>query len=480
MAFTCFTKTIRMKVLLSISFRIFLLSLAETSAVHDFFQNNLFYNYYGKLDGNLRKGDAGKPLILTDLIKTGRLHEAQNRARVTGLNTDVVSYAGYLTVDEIYKSNLFFWFFPSEGNYKVDPVLLWLQGGPGSSSLFGLFTENGPFYVTEAGELSKRNTSWTMQHSVLYIDQPAGTGFSFTDGGYAQNQTKVASDLYEALYQFFTLFYEFQDREFFIAGESYAGKYIPAIGYEIHHRNPAAKLKINLKGLAIGNGYTDPINQFRFSDYVYQHGLIDLNVKNLLQDLEDEGINAIQSKNYSYAYHIQGLIWGTIIGESSINWYNYIDDKTFHEAAENTPLDKFLRKQEVRRAIHVGNTKFDDTKVSENLLIDMIQSEAQKVSELLSYYRVLIYNGQLDIMVPYPLTVNYLQKLKFSGSDIYKKAKRRQWRDDNNKDVVAGYVKTAGNLTEIMVRNAGHMVPTDQPEWALQLINKFTRNKRFD
>lgn len=78
-----------------------------------------------------------------------------------------------------------------------------------------------------------------------------GTGFSFTSGGYAQTENKVGEDLYSALIQFFTLFPKLQNNKFFVAGESYAGKYVPAISYIIHIRNNAPNpppLKINLQG----------------------------------------------------------------------------------------------------------------------------------------------------------------------------------------------------------------------------------------
>jgi vitellogenic carboxypeptidase-like protein len=55
--------------------------------------------------------------------------------------------------------------------------LLWLQGGPGGSSLYGLFVENGPFSVTPDLKLVKRPTSWALSHNIIYIDNPVGTGF---------------------------------------------------------------------------------------------------------------------------------------------------------------------------------------------------------------------------------------------------------------------------------------------------------------
>ena len=88
--------------------------------------------------------------------------------------------------------------------------------------------EHGPFYVTEQLELKKRSTAWSLPYNVLYIDQPVGTGFSFTKNelGYATNQEMVANDLYEAMKQFYTMFPDLLDEDFYVTGESYAGKYV--------------------------------------------------------------------------------------------------------------------------------------------------------------------------------------------------------------------------------------------------------------
>lgn len=87
---------------------------------------------------------------------------------------------------------MFFWFFPAESGAADAPVLLWLQGGPGATSLFGLFDENGP-YECRDGRPSLRKYSWSKQYNLLYIDNPVGTGYSFTghEQGYARNQTQV-------------------------------------------------------------------------------------------------------------------------------------------------------------------------------------------------------------------------------------------------------------------------------------------------
>ncbi|XP_034951298.1 venom serine carboxypeptidase [Chelonus insularis] len=431
--------------------------------------------------------DAGSPLFLTPYIKDGKIDEARKQATVQHPQMlDVGSYAGYLTVNEGYNSNMFFWFFPAKMNPKNAPVVLWLQGGPGASSLFGLFTENGPFRVIQNKTLQMRKYSWSISHNLLYIDNPVGTGYSFTDkdDGYAKNETQVGQDLYIALIQFFQMFPELQSNDFFVTGESYAGKYVPAISYTIHQNNPKGKIKINLKGLAMGNGLTDPVNQFLYGDYLYQLGLIDFNGRDQFHVLEEKGRSLINQSKYDEAFEVfNKLLDGDLNSPPTLfqnltgfNFYfNYLHTK---DTNESDWMAEWVQSIDARRAIHVGNISYtmENGKVEEHLKGDITRSQADKVAILAQNYRVLIYNGQLDIIVAYPLTENYLKHLNWPKANEWQKATRKVWKVKNE---IAGYAKTVGYLTEVLVRNAGHMVPADQPEWALDLITRFTHNKPF-
>lgn len=197
------------------------------------------------------------------------------------------------------------------------------------------------------------------------------------------------------------------------------------------------------------------------------------------------GIKLIQNKEYTKAFQIfDNLLDGDLTNQSSLfknasgftNYFNFL--YPVNPSPEIDYMGKYIQRTDIRAAIHVGNTTFhgEDKTCEINLITDVMQSVAPWISELLSNYRVLIYNGQLDIIVAYPLTENYLQNLNFNGADQYKTAERHQWFVGND---LAGYVKQAGNLTEVLVRNAGHMVPADQPQWAVDLITRFTRNKSF-
>lgn len=280
------------------------------------------------------------------------------------------------------------------------------------------------------------------------------------------------------------MFPDLQTNDFYIAGESYAGKYVPALAYTIHQNNPKQKLVINLKGIAIGNGYSDPINQLEYGDYLYQLGLYDANTRDRVKEIEQQGFQMIRNEEWEKAARLfDSLMDGDLQNHSIFKNVTGFQDY-FNLLYPSSPLDTelelmktYVQRNDVRAAIHVGNATFhtDDT-VEEELIEDSVQSVAPWISELLSYYKVLIYNGQLDIIVPYPLTVNYLQKLEFNGADDYKTADRFQWKVGAD---IAGYVKQAGNLTEILVRDAGHMVPADQPQWALDMISRFVSNKPF-
>ena len=119
-----------------------------------------------------------------------------------------------------------------------------------------------------------REFTWNKNYHLLFIDNPVGTGYSFTDSdsGYARSQDDVARDLYSALIQFFQIYTDYANNPFYATGQSYAGKYVPSIAYKIHveNQNASTKAKINLKGIGIGDAWTDPINQYTYGDFLYQ------------------------------------------------------------------------------------------------------------------------------------------------------------------------------------------------------------------
>ncbi|KAI8441867.1 hypothetical protein MSG28_005551 [Choristoneura fumiferana] len=426
---------------------------------------------------------AGKPLFLTPFLKQGLIELAQNLSRVSITEyMGFTSHSGFFTIDPEINSNLFFWYFPPFNKDPNAPVTLWLQGGPGGSSLFGLFTELGPLTADKEG-IRRRKIHWALNSHLIFIDNPVGTGFSFTnnESGYCTDEKCVAVGLYNCLQQFFTLFPKLRNNEFFITGESYAGKYIPALGMEIHKRKDTydGGAPINLSGMAIGNGYCDPVNQLDYGNYLYQHGLLDDNQRTTFENLQSKLMREINIGNWSKADMLMDLLMDGELRNFSYfkNYTGYNYYYNFLNTSDDEDMSIFatlLQNVKIRKSIHVGGLPFQSgEQVQIHLALDMLKSVAPMVAELLSHYRILIYSGQLDIVVAYPLTVNFLRNLQFSAATEYKMAPRKVWRVGSD---LAGYIKKAGNLTELLVRNAGHMVPHDQPKWAFEMITSFIQN----
>ena len=135
------------------------------------------------------------------------------------------SYAGLLPNTPHGNSSLWFWFFPSENPKADKEITIWLNGGPGCSSLNGLLQENGPFLWQPGTNAPVKNPySWTNLTNVVYIDQPAGTGFSPGPPS-VKNEIDVANQFNDFWKRFMTTF-AMEDFKVYITGESYAGQYI--------------------------------------------------------------------------------------------------------------------------------------------------------------------------------------------------------------------------------------------------------------
>lgn len=432
--------------------------------------------------------DVGEPLFLTPYLEAGRVKEAQEASLVRLPEAPhVMSHAGFMTVNAQFDSNMFFWFFPAAYQAAKAPVVIWLQGGPGGSSLFGVFVEHGPFSVTEELGLVDRTTSWSLAHNVIYLDNPVGTGFSFTQDGFAENETAVAEDLFACVTQIFTLFPDLQDNELYVTGESYAGKYVPALSYRIHQANidlKASMRKINFKGMAIGDGLCDPATMTEYGDFLHGVGLLDSNQRDKFKVQSDLVKDFIAKKDWIKAFEaFDNLLNGDLTGLPSFftnttgfhYYFNYLETE---EPKDMGYYPAYLELATTRRALHVGNLTYNSgEQVEKHLLSDVMQSVKPWIEELIAAgYKVLLYNGQLDVIIAHPLTQAFIDSLQWPGKAAFDAAPRTQWRVGSQ---LAGYVKTAGNFSQVLVRNAGHMVPYDQPKWAYDLFTRFTNGKIF-
>ncbi|KAG8290774.1 hypothetical protein J6590_076464 [Homalodisca vitripennis] len=371
--------------------------------------------------------DLGKPLLLTPYLEEGDYEKAQNLSLVKPEIGNSTSYSGFFTVHKKCENNLFFWFFPAQrSDWEDAPLILWLQGGPGAPSLYGLFEELGPFESFETG-LRKRKYSWNNENNLLFIDQPVGTGYSFTGKEcYRTSGEEVGEDLYNAVVQFHELFPNLQGNKFFISGESYAGHYIPALGHKIHEHNPSAKVKINLVAMMIGNGWSDPVKQSDYGTFLYNLGFIDDEAREIYKIHHEMFVTSVSIGDWYGAFQLWAsmisFLRAEYVGQVSI--YNYLP--TSDKETQN--WYEFVQSAEIRKALHIGDLEFHNlSKVYRKLVPDFVKSIKPWVEDLLEFYPMIYYSGQLDIICNYPMTVSFLRSMTWSGEAQYLNATRTKW-----------------------------------------------------
>lgn len=179
---------------------------------------------------------------------------AVDGAKLPEIKFDVgESYAGSLPITDKQgeKDNLFFWFFPSEDGSITDEITVWLNGGPGCSSLTGFLTENGPVLWQDGTFAPIKNPySWHKLTNMIWIEQPVGTGFS-TGTPSATDELQLATQFRGFWKNFIDTFDQLKGAKVYLTGESYAGAYVPYIANSFLLQNNTDYF--NLKGIAIND-----------------------------------------------------------------------------------------------------------------------------------------------------------------------------------------------------------------------------------
>jgi carboxypeptidase C (cathepsin A) len=171
-------------------------------------------------------------------------------------------FSGYLSVPGTTgekSKNLHYWFVESMNDPSNDPITFWTNGGPGCSGLIAFFTEQGPFRPNSDGSLSMNDYAWNKIANMVFIESPTGVGFSYSndENDLKANDNSTAHDNYHLIKEFLIRFPEYTNNTIYLSSESYGGHYIPTLAKVIVDQNKISSIKLNLKGLAIGNPYTD-------------------------------------------------------------------------------------------------------------------------------------------------------------------------------------------------------------------------------
>ncbi|RHZ28783.1 hypothetical protein DYB31_015505 [Aphanomyces astaci] len=402
--------------------------------------------------------------------------------------------SGYIKLPHKVDDKYFYWFFESRSNPETDPLVLWLTGGPGSSSMFALLTENGPCTIDADLNTVRNPHSWTNHANVIWLDQPTGVGFSVGDDkDDDHNEEDVGRNIYGFLQGFLKKNPKFKSHPFFITGESYGGHYVPSAAHYILNQSPdKADGRINLKGISVGNGITDTVTQIPYTadmvDNAYNITLVPpADVPALKEAAKAVGklVEACQSPVNETQTCIQALeawnerVMDPLTRDSKRNPYDIREDCT------NGCIDRmkyglvFLNSPAVQAKLHVNKTWASGSpRVYQDFSVDIMKNYVQFVPELLAGgVRVLIYAGDADLMCNWIGNEAWTKQLNWPGKASFNAAQVKPLTV-NGKN--GGQVRSSRNLSFVRVYNSGHMVPTDQPEVSLALINRFFNHFPLD
>jgi len=412
----------------------------------------------------LKDGDTAHDLL-------HKVHEAgSDNALCDGSSKSI---SGYMNVkgskydEDGENKHLFFWMFEKRSTEDVAaeeiPFVIWLTGGPGCSSTMALLTENGPCSVNPDGESTSVNPfSWTEVAHVLWLDSPAGVGFSYGEES-DSNEAMISEDAYYFLQAFFKTYPEYlrKDPFLYIVGESYGGHYAPAIAHRIWQGNQALleadneedqdKVVLPLGGLAIGNGLTNPGAQYPwYPEMVYNNShkikVVDESTYETMKEVVPECSKLIHQCNQgdseldSFACQTAFVFCNMdLLGPYQRTGLNPYDITKKCEVPPQcydwSLIKKWLNREETMKALGVDEKQshrwepcnFD---ILKHLDKDWMKDFSPFVLDLLDKAKisVLIYAGDLDYVCNYLGNQAWTLELPWSGQDGFKEATPADWK----------------------------------------------------
>eukprot|EP01035_Chromulina_nebulosa_P021146 gene21146-27398_t len=413
----------------------------------------------------------------------------------------LVQYAGLISIDDNANSKLFYWLFESSKNASSDPIILWINGGPGCSSMDGLFLEIGPLRLDGIGsnQIKLNPYSWHNAANLLFLDQPVGTGLSYTmsRSGYPTNDKQVNDHFIAFLQGFFNLHQRFTSldnssgkhvtRQLIIAGESHAGHYIPSLVNQILNNNKLSTnaLYIDIKGIVLGNPWIDPFHQYSASTIAHGLGLISMGQRNYLESTELTCQNALKEGRYNA--RICFSLLDDIVDSSAVSGAKRVllyDARKFVHNANIFPpghnaVENYLNQPSVRQAIHATTTPHKYVECADNPYNALAHQDGKGVTRELAAVldskrvHVLVYAGQYDLICNHIGVELALHHLNWSEAMSWQLSQPGVYVYDGEP---VGYIKSYENLKYLRIMNSGHMVPMDQPIVSFDMIHRFVNS----
>jgi len=405
-------------------------------------------------------------------------------------------YSGYLDIQG--DKHVHYWFVESQSNPSNDPVVLWLNGGPGASSTgYGFFNELGTFHCDDDslknGSLPNpylNPLSWDKIANMIYFEHPAGVGYSYCDDPSCRwNDHSQAKAGLATIQAFFNAFPEYKKNDFYIFGESYGGIYVPTIAYEVMSNDKS----INIKGIGVGNGCTGHSHGSSTSAHflgghgLYPLALYDQIIKECNWDDESSKCRDLVHEAYNYAGDYYSYNIYDTCGDDQLSIKNNryrLWDKNVN--ASDNPLfprsypcgmekatTVWMNHPDAIKAMHVN--PWQKWRPESPIHYSGGDWDSYDVyPDLIGNIRVMIYNGDADPCVPYTgdeiWTKDMVAKLGLSVE--------KDWHTWSVDDVVAGYnIKWSKDFQFVTVKNAGHMVPQYKPAQAFSMFQRFLKNE---
>jgi len=381
-----------------------------------------------------------------------------------------IEFAGYMPVTgdvlpEGPSDGLFYWFVGA-ADYARRPTVIWTNGGPGSSSFWGFFLENGPYHITEAADgafmLDPNPNAWNQYANYMIFEHPLSVTISFAkDADVPKTVQQGMEQYYQALLNFLAKHPEISKNPIILAGESYAGTYLPLLTKQIVDGNakvPDDK-KLKLAGTVLLDAWVDPwVQMATDTTYAYYHGLISAEQKEALdKNVALPIINAeIEAICGAYMANIAAA------GDPPFDpVMRYLNNEEFRLAVHARPKDE-----------HTIVTQNWSAKVSANYTKHVNDSFAPLVQELLDdkdhdgnyKQRIVVISGLNDAKdCNFLGTGAWLNKLGGISAAEFRIAGTTKWLDPGDSKKVLGYEQNGGRLSWLKVLNAGHLAVLDQP-----------------
>ncbi|VVA95137.1 unnamed protein product [Arabis nemorensis] len=338
---------------------------------------------------------------------------------------------GYIGVGEEEEVQSFYYFIKSERNPKEDPLVLWLSGGPGCSSISGLLYENGPltmkldFYNGTLPSLVSTTYSWTKTSSIIFLDQPVGTGFSYsrTHLSNKPSDSGEAKRIHEFLQKWLGKHQEFSSNPFYVAGDSYSGMVVPATVQEISKGNyECCNPPINLQGYLLGNPLTEPETDFDYA-IPYAHGMA------LISDELYESLKRICKGKYEN------------VDPRNTECLKLVEE--YHKIYRYLLSTYWANDETVRKALGINEESIGEwVRCDRDLSYtkDIKSSVPYHMNNSINGYRSLIFSGDHDLSLPYLGTQDWIRSLNYSIID--------DWRPWMIKSQIAGEVDTHQSINQ--------------------------------